>query len=128
MYGTRATVELIEEVGVSWHDRYPDGPVLLIGDISKKGGGRLPPHKSHDKGLDFDVQNIRTDSYDDQERQAEVGKPLYDRARTQELVDIIRALAGGRLDFILSKDKGLTGIKRQEDHRFHLHVRVRPER
>lgn len=33
----------------------PDADPILIGDISKKYGGYLPPHKSHQTGLDADV-------------------------------------------------------------------------
>jgi len=33
----------------------PDADPVSIGDLSKKGGGHLPPHKSHQGGSDADV-------------------------------------------------------------------------
>ena len=33
----------------------PLGPMLIVGDLSKDGGGCLPPHKSHRGGLDADI-------------------------------------------------------------------------
>ena len=33
----------------------PDADPILIGDISKKGGGPLPPHISHNQGIDADI-------------------------------------------------------------------------
>lgn len=33
----------------------PWGSVLVVGDLSKDGGGCLPPHKSHRGGLDADI-------------------------------------------------------------------------
>lgn len=53
-WGTPATIRLIQ-AAVSKYERRIRGPVVHIGDISRKGGGRFPPHKSHRTGQDVDV-------------------------------------------------------------------------
>ncbi|MBM4387204.1 MAG: penicillin-insensitive murein endopeptidase, partial [Deltaproteobacteria bacterium] len=36
-------------------ERYPGTADVVIGALSKEGGGRLKPHKSHRNGLDIDI-------------------------------------------------------------------------
>lgn len=54
-YGTDESVLLlawaITEVGLNYQGTAP----LVIGDFSREGGGRVPPHKSHQSGRDVDV-------------------------------------------------------------------------
>lgn len=54
-YGTDEAVLLlawaITEVGLE----YPGTAPLVIGDFSQDGGGRVPPHRSHQSGRDVDV-------------------------------------------------------------------------
>lgn len=35
--------------------RYPDAPPIVVGDLSRHGGGPLPPHVSHQSGRDVDL-------------------------------------------------------------------------
>jgi murein endopeptidase len=35
--------------------RHPDTVPVVVGDLSRKGGGRLKPHRSHQSGLDVDI-------------------------------------------------------------------------
>ncbi len=37
-------------------EKHPGGPDMMIGDISKRGGGRFPPHHSHRSGRDVDLR------------------------------------------------------------------------
>jgi penicillin-insensitive murein endopeptidase len=54
-WGTIGTVRSLER-GVRQVRRcFADTPPLYVGDISRKGGGSLPPHKSHQSGVDADV-------------------------------------------------------------------------
>jgi len=54
-YGANITVtnllDCIRMVKRKWHRAHD----VVIGDISKKGGGFLPPHVSHQTGLDVDI-------------------------------------------------------------------------
>ncbi|SBO41998.1 penicillin-insensitive murein endopeptidase [Cyanobium sp. NIES-981] len=53
-FGLPATIKAIEEIGKAWFENHRTGPVIGIGNISKNGGGPVPPHKSHQTGLDVD--------------------------------------------------------------------------
>jgi murein endopeptidase len=128
-------VEFITKLGVAWNEQNPEGPRLLIGDLSIEGGGPTPKqwgnpargyHKSHGSGLDFDVQVIRTDN-EEKPRSVTVSHRLYDRARTQNLVNLIRQLAGAKFDLILSADEQLHGrnARVEPTHVYHLHVRLK---
>lgn len=55
-WGTRLTVNRIQEVLTSHHKMFPNASPLLIGDISKNGGGYLAPHRSHRRGRDVDIR------------------------------------------------------------------------
>lgn len=37
-------------------EKHPDGPDMVIGDISLRNGGRFPPHRSHQDGRDVDMR------------------------------------------------------------------------
>jgi murein endopeptidase len=139
-YGFQQTIDFVVDLGARWNGRYPDGPRLLIGDLSVFGGGRTPKqwghpergyHLSHGSGLDFDVQIIRTDDVE-QPRSVQVTDhepSKYDRARTLELVRIIHELGGDSLKMVLSADRALktplTGkVIFDGTHTYHLHVRL----
>lgn len=53
-WGTAKTVRLLQQAIASYR-RSSGGPKVRIGDLSRKGGGHLPPHKSHRTGEDVDV-------------------------------------------------------------------------
>jgi LysM repeat protein len=54
-WGTRHTIDLLEGVARRYRSRAGGGPKMLVGDISQRGGGQLPPHLSHRHGRDIDV-------------------------------------------------------------------------
>jgi LysM repeat protein len=54
-YGTERTVSLLQKVIKRYRKRAGGGPELHIGDISKKSGGPLSGHLSHQRGVDVDV-------------------------------------------------------------------------
>ena len=54
-YGTLSTINAIR-VGVSRVvARYIDAPTVVVHDLSFERGGRMPPHASHQNGLDADI-------------------------------------------------------------------------
>jgi penicillin-insensitive murein endopeptidase len=53
-------VELLERVSMHVERRFP-GSVLLVGDLSRQGGGDLAGHASHESGRDADVGFYYTD-------------------------------------------------------------------
>ncbi len=59
-FGQKSTIDAAVAVGTAWDALNDDRP-FSIGQISLKGGGEMPPHKSHRVGLDVDVRPMRTD-------------------------------------------------------------------
>jgi LysM repeat protein len=53
-WGRPVVVRTLEDVADRIHERYP-GSAVVVGDLSRANGGRLPPHSSHRGGLDADL-------------------------------------------------------------------------
>jgi len=53
-WGLPALVHAIDRAAKKVHDKHP-GAVLGVGDISRKGGGELAHHHSHESGRDADL-------------------------------------------------------------------------
>ena len=54
-YGTHETIALIQFAGARLVEAYPQTAPLLVGDISRREGGALRPHRSHQSGRDVDI-------------------------------------------------------------------------
>jgi len=54
-WGTEETVSLMNMAIDKMLEKYPKTCDMFIGDISRKGGGKLRPHISHQSGRDIDV-------------------------------------------------------------------------
>jgi hypothetical protein len=119
-FGLLETIEAIEEISKAWFQNHRTGPVIGIGNISKDGGGPVPPHKSHQTGLDVDFRLLRTDG-------ARIGitfrDPNYSLARTQDLINTILNNSVLSVKLILCNDNNLKGVKPWPGHDDHLHVR-----
>ena len=59
-WGTDNTVRALMTMFASYHEKYPEGPDVNMGDISRRRGGRLRPHKSHQAGRDVDFGFVHT--------------------------------------------------------------------
>lgn len=118
-YGTQRAVSTMQNIASRYHAR--TGRNMEIGEISRRGGGRLPPHSSHQRGTDIDVRPQSTTGGRTTWRQAN-----YDRNATREMIrDIRRENPNAR---ILFNDpqlirEGLTRPYRGHDN--HLHVSLR---
>lgn len=55
VYGTAETIAALRYAVAKVHQLYPSAPDLVMGDISRNGGGKLRPHVSHQSGRDVDV-------------------------------------------------------------------------
>ena len=119
-FGLPETIKALEEIGEMWFNNHRGGPLIGVGNISKKGGGPVPPHSSHQTGLDVDFRLLRTDG-------ARIGitfrSPSYSRSRTQELVNIILSNPILKVKLILCNDNKLKGVQPWPGHDDHLHVR-----
>ncbi|MFT7622623.1 MAG: penicillin-insensitive murein endopeptidase [Myxococcota bacterium] len=53
-YGTLEMVQLLQRAAATV-SYFVDGPPMVLGSISKKHGGKMNPHKSHQAGRDVDI-------------------------------------------------------------------------
>lgn len=54
-YGMDAVLKTLKVCAKRVKDNLPGSHDILVGDISRPGGGRFPPHSSHQSGRDVDV-------------------------------------------------------------------------
>jgi hypothetical protein len=118
-FGIAQTIEALLETGRIFAGRHPGHPVG-IGDISKRGGGRISGHASHRKGVDVDIRLLRTDG---KKEATTFTSPEYSRAHTQELIDVIRANSLLAVQFVFFNDPKAEGVQFEDNHHHHLHVR-----
>jgi LysM repeat protein len=59
-WGTAETIDYLVTAIDAVHTEFPDSPPLFIGDLSRKSGGHLQPHLSHQSGKDVDVSYFYT--------------------------------------------------------------------
>jgi LysM repeat protein len=97
-YGTQRTVGLLEKVIKRYRKRAAGGPELHIGDISKKSGGPLSGHLSHQRGVDVDVGLVHTGKAAHSLRFVKATKSNLDVRRTWILVH--EFLRTGRVRYI----------------------------
>jgi hypothetical protein len=121
-FGLAETIQAIEAIARSWFNNHRSGPLIGVGNISFRGGGSMPPHSSHQRGLDVDFRLLRRDG-------ARVGvryqDPAYSRSRTQQLVNTIRVNSVLQVELILFNDPSVTGVQPWQGHDDHLHVRFK---
>lgn len=55
LWGTTSTVNRMDYVLTQWAKRYPERQLILVGNLSLRGGGKVNPHKSHQSGRDIDL-------------------------------------------------------------------------
>lgn len=85
-WGTPKTVRLIQTATANYRKRTRGAAPVRIGDLSRRGGGKFPPHKSHRTGMDVDVGYVLTGAAAEGRRfKRATGKNL-DPARTWKLL------------------------------------------
>jgi hypothetical protein len=119
-YGTEPTINILLAIAYNWYGRYPNGPKIGIGNISFQGGGPMPPHQSHQQGLNVDIRPLRSDW---QESALTWADAIYSQSLTRELIQFIRAT--GQVSNILFNDPLLIQenlVQQYAGHDNHLHV------
>ena len=122
-YGLPEVVRAIARLGEQWQQAYPQGPRIGVGNISLQGGGLMPPHKSHQKGIDIDLRPVASSA---QEISMTWRSPEYSRERTQALVNLIRKNPSLNVRTILFNDPHVKGVAPWAGHDNHLHVSFYP--
>jgi len=122
LYGTDELVRLAVDVIAAYRLAHPDAPRVVIGDLSRRGGGEIDEHASHENGLDLDVYYPRKD-----------GRELppmtvnqVDARLSQDLLD--RFVAAGASVVFVGYSVPLHGqagvVVPYANHDNHMHVRI----
>jgi penicillin-insensitive murein DD-endopeptidase len=118
-FGTPGTIARLKQLGEAWAQVQPGHP-FAVGDIAKRGGGRFPPHATHQRGADVDFRPISKDGVN---RALRWDSPEYDRAKTRELIQLAKRLNPGLVvlfnDPVLIQE-GLTRRASGHDNHFHF--------
>src|SRR5262249_6087421 len=128
LYGNERTIRAIVAVTAAYRRAHPHAPRVVIGDISREGGGPMfDEHVSHQNGLDVDVSLPRLD----RKLRAPVAEDQVDRPLAQDLLD--RFVAAGAEMIFVGYTTGLHGpagvVVPYAGHEYHMHVRFhRPGR
>jgi murein endopeptidase len=118
-FGVAETIEALLAIGAAWQQAHPNGPAIGIGHISRKGGGKMPPHQTHRIGLDVDIRPMRKDG---KRLPVTFQSAAYSRPLTRELVTRIRGNGVLLVRSILFNDPLVQGVKPFSGHDNHLHV------
>ncbi len=95
-YGKPMLVQTIRAAAAAVQATSPQGVSIMVGDLSKDGGGCLPPHKSHRGGLDADIGFYFRGGYEPRVL-ADATAQTIDGDRTWQFLRAL--LATGRLQY-----------------------------
>jgi RHS repeat-associated protein len=128
-WGNPDVIDVLDWAGEMWDDKFPDGPRLQIGDISREGGGPFkPPHSSHTEGEDVDARPVDSRG----EVATKWNSPTYSQDMTRDAINtILQAAADYGLtvpfvffnDPVLVKEGLVTPAPGHDDH-FHVRFKV----
>ena len=123
-FGQQSTIDAALRVGEAWDGLHLNHP-FSIGQISKKGGGPMAGHVSHQTGLDVDVRPMRLDG---KNKEVTIFEPQYDRAQTTELIKLWWLKAPVLAVFFNDPTVIAAGLSiKVENHHHHFHARLRPK-
>jgi hypothetical protein len=122
LYGTDELVRMTLDVIAAYRLAHPNAPRVVVGDLSRRGGGEIDEHASHENGLDLDVYYPRKDGRERPPTSvSQVDVPL-----AQDLLD--RFVAAGASVVFVGYSLPLHGqpgvVVPYANHDNHLHVRI----
>ena len=124
LYGNERTIRTVISVIATYRAAHPKAPRIVIGDISRRGGGRMDEHVSHQNGLDVDIYYPRRD----RRLRAPFAVSQIDHSLAQDLLD--RFVAAGAQMIFVGYSTGLHGpsgvVIPYPNHDNHMHVRFPP--
>lgn len=109
-YGTDETIALLAHIGARLAQNYPGTQPLLVGAISKLGGGRAGGHRSHQNGVDVDWAYLEAGNPKRRYYRAKVRSQELDYEKNWFLFET--AILTGRVRYIFV-DKSMLGRLRQ---------------
>jgi murein endopeptidase len=124
LYGNEHTIRAILSVTRAYRAKHPHAPRVVIGDISREGGGPMDGHVSHQNGLDVDVYFPRRD----RKLRAPTTHGQINHRLAQDLLD--RFVAADAQMIFVGASTGLRGpagiVTPWPGHEYHMHVRFPP--
>jgi hypothetical protein len=156
-FGSTTTIAALLEAMRAYGAADPDAPPLRVGEISRRGGGRIAPHVSHRSGRDVDIGYVMKVNPSENERFWRTADAKnVDAPRTWAFLQALIATGEDQQIFIsaklqpilareaaktLSRDEVAlifsamnpdpnvhTIVKHESGHRDHMHVRFECER
>ncbi len=122
LYGTDALVRLVLGVIDEYRVAHPDAPPVVVGDLSRRNGGDIDEHVSHENGLDVDIYYPRLDG----RSRPPTRVAQIDLTLAQDLLD--RFLAAGVQVVFVGQQVDLDGPSNRvvpyPEHDNHMHVRL----
>lgn len=122
-FGRSEVIQALKYVCSQWAKSFPNGPRIGIGNISLAGGGEMPPHVSHQQGVDVDLAPVAST---EEEIALTWNDAKYSRQRTQQLVNLLHSNPILNIRTILFNDPHITGVESWEGHDNHLHISFFP--
>lgn len=86
-YGTENTITALVDAFGEFGERYPDGPKIRVGELARRTGGRVPPHRSHRSGRDIDIGYIFRGIDDGEHRWKYMNVRNFDAEKNWALVE-----------------------------------------
>jgi len=102
-WATRTTVATLDVVLREWARRYPNAQPIIVGNMSARKGGRLPPHSSHQSGRDIDLSYPQIWDGSSELAPQVMNERNLDRDLTWNLLELLRETGAIELIFIDSK-------------------------
>jgi len=123
-YGSAKLIHMLISVIQAYHEANPEAPRLVIGDISRYGGGPLDQHVSHQNGLYVDVYYPRID-------RREIAPTSVDQVDIPLSRDLLQRFVAANAEFVfVGPQLPLTGpagvVEPLAAHDNHMHVRIFP--
>ena len=122
LYGTDELVRMALDVIAAYRLAHPNAPRVVVGDLSRRGGGEIDEHASHENGLDLDVYYPRKDGRE----RPPASVSQVDARLAQELLD--RFVAAGASVVFVGYSVPLHGqpgvVVPWANHDNHMHVRI----
>jgi len=130
VFGTEKTIWQLEEAGKKLAAA---GLNMGIGDISRKGGGKLPPHQTHRQGKDVDLRFLNSNG--DAKRCVYTDTSCYSRDKTREMLETLINVDPSNVKTVYVNDPKLRAEMRKnfpgvyfsncKGHDNHLHVKFK---
>jgi tetratricopeptide (TPR) repeat protein len=118
-YGRPETISFVQSLASAWAARHHDLK-LVVADISRQGGGPLPPHLDHQDGREVDIWPLTSNGVAEP---TNIYAPNYSRDLTTELINLIRQTNPSAVVYFDDPPLVASGLVRGTlDHNTYMHV------